>query len=102
MDTISIERGQTLALRFTFLQGDVSKTPIDLTGSVVTFYEASDPSLSSPNLTVVDPVSGVVEGTFPEGVTSVLSSGRQNWFRLEAQFPTTNIVSPKIWIKVHD
>ena len=102
MDTLCIQRGQWLPLRFTFWADQEKTTPVDLTGAEVTVNEASLNALLQLTPTVTEPESGIVELTILEEQSRQLSIGRVNWFKLEAQFANTNILTPKIWIKADD
>ena len=102
MDTLCIQRGQWLPLRFTFW-ADVEKTAaVDLTEAEVTVSESSLNALLQLTPIINEPTNGKVDLTIREEDSRQLSVGRVNWFKLEAQFATSNILTPKIWIKADD
>ena len=102
MDTICIQKGQWLPLRFTFWADTDKSTAVDLTGGEISVVEAnpSELTLLAPN--VSDPQNGIVELTIDEDQSNALNEGRVNWFKLEVQFDSANILTPKIWIKADD
>lgn len=102
MDTLCIQRGQWLPLRFTFWADQEKTNPVDLTGAEVTVSEASLDVLLQLTPSVAAPEAGIVDLTIPEEESRQLNIGRVNWFKLEAQFDSTNILTPKIWIKADD
>lgn len=102
MDTLCIQRGQWLPLRFTFWADQEKTTPVDLTGAEVTVNEASLDALLQLTPSVAEPEAGIVDLTIPEEESRRLGAGRVNWFKLEAQFANSNILTPKIWIKADD
>ena len=98
-DTICIQRGQWLPLRFTFWADPDKTTGVDLRGSTVTVSESSLEALSQLIPTQIEPENGIVELTIWEEQSLQLGIGRVNWFKLEVQFADANILTPKIWIK---
>ncbi|MEP0943312.1 MAG: hypothetical protein ABJH63_04185 [Rhizobiaceae bacterium] len=102
MDTLCIQRGQWVPLRFTFWADSGKTNAIDLTGAEVTVSEASLDALMLLTPSVSEPTIGVVDLTIWEEQSRLLEIGRVNWFKLEAQFDHTNILTPKIWIKAND
>ena len=102
MDTLCIQRGQWLPLRFTFWADQEKTSPVDLTEAEVTVNEASLDALLQLTPSVTEPEAGIVDLTIPEEESRQLSVGRVNWFKLEAQFASSNILPPKIWIKADD
>ncbi len=101
MDTLTIQRGQWLPLRFTFWSDSEKTTPISLLGAELSIRAASQQKLQELELTVTEPESGIVDLTIPESVSETLSTGRTNWLQLEAQFDQSNILTPRIWIKAN-
>lgn len=101
-DTILTQRGQALALRFTWWQGAAGGEALDLTGATLAVRESNRALVfAAADLTVTDAEAGVVSLALAEADTEGLGDGRTNWFRLEAQWPDdSNRVTPKIWVNV--
>lgn len=99
MDTLTIQKGQWLPLRFTFWSDSEKTVPISLLGAELSVRAASQPELQELVLSVPEPENGIAELTIPEAVSERLTTGRTNWLQLEAQFSEANILTPKIWIK---
>ena len=102
MDTISIQKGQWVPMRLTFWADTDKTSPVDLTGAVVTVNDASQPILLELAPALSEPENGVVDLTLWEEQSRQLETGRVNWMKLEAQFTSTNIQTPKIWFNVHE
>ena len=103
MDTICVQRGQALTLRYTFFQDSDKTMPLDLTGASLTLREASSSELADIAPELFDGAAGQVDLTLSEETTQSLGAGRVNWFKLEADFPSGfNLVVPKIWISIDD
>ena len=102
MDTLCIQRGQWLPLRFTFWADQEKTSPVDLSEAEVTVNEASLDALLQLTPSVTEPEAGIVDLTIPEEKSRQLGAGRVNWFKLEAQFANSNILTPRIWIKTDD
>lgn len=102
MDTLCIQKGQWLPLRFTFWADDEKTTAVDLTGATITICEASLDALLQLTPSPSELANGIVDLTIWEEQSRKLQTGRVNWFKLEAQFASTNILTPKIWIKADD
>lgn len=99
-DTINTQYGQYLPLQFTFYQEETGGDPVDLSGASVTIRESNRDAFGEATITVTDAENGVVSVVLTESDAEGLGHGRTNWFRLEADFSTSNIVTPKIWINV--
>lgn len=102
MDTLCIQKGQWIPLRFTFWADETKNTVVDLTGATLSVSQASLTALLALTPSLSDPSAGIVDLTIWEEQSRQLKLGRVNWFKLEAQFANTNIVTPKIWIKADD
>lgn len=98
-DTVNTQRGQALALQFTFYE-DEQATPLDLTGATVTVRECEPSIIASATVAITIASGGIGTLTMTEAQAEQLRLGRVNWFRLEAQFADDNRVTPKIWINV--
>ena len=101
MDTISVQKGQWIPLQLTFWADREKTAAVDLSGAEVTVCDASDANLKQLSPVVSDAAAGIVELQIGEEVSRQLSAGRTNWLTVEAQFASSNIVVPRIWINVH-
>ena len=102
MDTLCIERGQWVPLRITFWVDPEKSQPVCLDGASVVVADASRPELRDLVPSLTDAPMGLVDLTIPQSVSEVLHTGRVNWFKLEARFEHTNILTPRIWIRAND
>lgn len=97
-DTIETQRGQVLRRRLRWRQAG---NPMDLTGAAVTVRDAKPAVLFAATISIEDAPNGVCWLSLTEEQSLQLSSGRANWFRLEARWGDgANLVTPQIAISV--
>lgn len=101
MDTLCIERGQWVPLRITFWADQEKSEPVSLEGATVSVVDANRSELLALVPSLTDAAMGLVDLAIPESVSQTLHAGRVNWFKLEAQFEHTNIMTPRIWIRTN-
>lgn len=101
MDTLCIERGQWVPLRITFWADLQKSEPVSLAEATVSIVDTNRPELLALVPSLSDAAMGLVDLTIPENVSQTLHPGRVNWFKLEAQFEHTNIMTPRIWIRAN-
>lgn len=100
-DTIQAEYGQSLLLTLTFWQDTERTTPVDLTGATMSIREASREILTGSTVALLSAIDGTVSVSVPENIAEDLPTGQISWFRVEAQFATSNVVTPKIKVCVN-